>query len=62
MLRRGIARDQAWMGSAELAEQRYRAKYIPGERRYLDEVRPRERAQIVIDNRIPDAPTMIVRI
>lgn len=61
VLRRGIARDQAWMGSGERAEQRYRTKYIPGERRYLDEVRPRARAQIVVDNRIPDAPTMIVR-
>ena len=27
---------------------RYRTKYLPGEQRYLTEVRPRERAQIVI--------------
>ncbi len=61
VMRRGIARDQAWMDSAEQAEHRYRTKYIPGERRYLDEVRPRERAQIVIDNRTPEAPSLIVR-
>jgi uridine kinase len=49
-LRRGVARDQHWMGGAEEAERRYRTKYLPGEQRYLAEVRPRERAQIVIDN------------
>jgi uridine kinase len=62
VLRRGVARDQAWMGSAEAAEYRYRTKYIPGERRYMDEVRPRERAQIVVDNRIPETPTMSVQV
>ncbi|GIF78369.1 hypothetical protein [Asanoa siamensis] len=51
VLRRGIARDQAWMESAAEAERRYRTKYIPGESRYLDEVRPRGRAELVVDNR-----------
>lgn len=60
VLRRGIARDQAWMGSAARAEARYRTKYIPGERRYFDEVRPAERAQIVIDNRDPAAPRLTI--
>lgn len=50
VLRRGVARDQAWMASAAEAEQRYRTRYIPGERRYLADVRPRERAQLVVDN------------
>jgi uridine kinase len=49
-LRRGVARDRHWMGGAEEAERRYRTKYLPGEQRYLAEVRPRERAQIVLDN------------
>ena len=47
----GTARDQAWMDSAEQAADRYRTYYIPGELRYLDEVRPAERADIVVDNR-----------
>jgi uridine kinase len=51
VLRRGTARDQAWMDSAERAAERYRTYYIPGEQRYLDEVRPAERADIVVDNR-----------
>jgi uridine kinase len=50
VLRRGIERDQAWMESAAAAEHRYRTKYIPGEQRYLADVDPAARAQIVVDN------------
>ena len=60
VLRRGVARDQAWMESAAEAERRYRTKYVPGERRYLDEVRPRERAQLVVDNLDFAAPRLSV--
>lgn len=62
VLRRGIARDQAWMESAAEAERRYRTRYIPGERRYLDEVRPRDRAQVVVGNEDPAAPSLVVRV
>jgi len=50
VLRRGIERDQAWMGDATEAERRYRTKYIPGEAQYLADVDPAGRAQIVVDN------------
>lgn len=49
-LRRGVDRDRHWMGGAAEAERRYRTRYLPGEQRYLAEVRPRSRAQIVIDS------------
>lgn len=61
VLRRGVARDQVWMGSAALAEARYRSKYIPGERRYVNEVQPARRAELVVDNREPGAPRLTVR-
>jgi uridine kinase len=61
VLRRGIARDQAWMDSAAAAEHRYRTKYIPGEQRYLNEVRPRERADVVVVNEQPERPILLVR-
>ncbi|BCB90523.1 nucleoside/nucleotide kinase family protein [Phytohabitans suffuscus] len=61
VLRRGVARDQRWAGSAAAAEDRYRTRYIPGERRYLDEVGPRERADVVVDNENPTAPTLRLR-
>ncbi|GAB3845631.1 uridylate kinase [Dactylosporangium cerinum] len=59
VLARGTARDQEWMDSAEAAAERYRSYYIPGEELYLAEVRPAERADIVIDNRNFDAPRVI---
>lgn len=63
VLRRGVARDQQWPGgSAAEAERRYRTKYIPGEQRYLDEVRPADRAQVVVGNEDPAAPTLLVRV
>lgn len=59
VLRRGVERDQAWMTSAAEAERRYRTKYLPGERRYVAEVGPRERVQLVVDNRDFDAPRLV---
>jgi uridine kinase len=59
VLRRGVARDRAWMGDA--VAQRYRTKYVPGERRYRDEVDPAARADAVIDNRDPAAPRLTIR-
>jgi uridine kinase len=43
---RGIERDASWM---ENARERYAQRYFPGETRYLDEVDPASRADIVID-------------
>jgi uridine kinase len=62
VLRRGIARDQEWMGSAAEAAHRYRTKYIPGERRYVDEVRPRDRAQVVVGNEDVTTPSLVLRL
>ncbi|MFB6723884.1 uridine kinase [Kribbella sp. NPDC056345] len=50
VLRRGTARDQAWMDSAAAAEERYRTRYIPGERLYVDQVDPASLADLVVDN------------
>jgi uridine kinase len=61
VLRRGIARDQAWMTSPEAAEHRYRTKYIPGERLYVDQIQPRTRAQLVLNNQDPANPSLTVR-
>jgi uridine kinase len=56
---RGTIRDQAFMGSAEAAAERYRTYYIPGELLYLAEARPAEHADIVIDNRDFNAPRIV---
>ncbi len=61
VLRRGSERDAAFMESLQAAQHRYRTKYVPGERMYVDAVRPRERAQVVVDNEDFDAPTLSER-
>jgi uridine kinase len=61
VLRRGTERDKAFMTSAAAAEQRYLNRYIPGERMYVDQVDPRSRAQLVIDNEDPANPTITHR-
>ena len=43
---RGIARDESWM---ENARERYATRYFPGETQYLEEVRPEELADLVVD-------------
>ncbi|MGY4768304.1 uridine kinase [Kribbella sp. CWNU-51] len=58
VLRRGTERDQQWMTSAAAAEQRYLSKYIPGERLYVDQISPRDRAQVVVGNEDPASPTL----
>ncbi|TDD60088.1 uridine kinase [Kribbella antibiotica] len=50
VLERGTARDQAWMDSAAAAAERYRTRYIPGERLYVDQVDPAALADLVVDN------------
>ncbi len=59
VLRRGTLRDQAWMDSPEAAAARYRTYYLPGEQLYLAEVRPADRADIVVDNRVFEAPRIL---
>jgi uridine kinase len=60
VLRRGVERDKSWMGgSADAARARYLSKYIPGERRYIEDVNPRRNAQVVVDNRDPANPRIV---
>lgn len=47
---RGIDRDSLIFGSREEAQQRYGERYIPGQKLYLDEARPMDKADIVLDN------------
>jgi uridine kinase len=50
VLKRAVERDGGAFGSAEALQARYHQRYIPGQRLYLETARPRERADVVIDN------------
>jgi uridine kinase len=60
-VRRGVLRDQGWMGSEEEARRRYLERYLPGEQVYLTAVRPQQYADAVVDNRDPAHPGLRLR-
>jgi len=53
---RGIARDASWM---ENARERYETRYVPEEKRYLDEVDPASLADVVVDTTDLDRPRLL---
>jgi len=57
-LRRGAKRDAWFLGGEDEARRRYERRYLPGQRLYLEEARPLETAQAVVDNNDPASPTV----
>jgi uridine kinase len=55
-MERGIARDASWM---ENARERYETRYLPEEKRYLDEVDPESLADVVVDTTDPGRPRLV---
>jgi len=55
-MERGIARDGSWM---ESARERYETRYVPEERRYLEEVVPESLADMVVENTDPKRPVLV---
>ncbi len=53
---RASRRDQILFGSAEKAKERYWKRYVPGQRIYLKTCRPKEYADVIIDNNDPIEP------
>ena len=56
---RAEQRDAILFGSVEEARKRYEQRYIPGQEIYYGECRPKERADVVIDNNDPSDPVII---
>jgi uridine kinase len=49
-LQRAILRDRQLFGSPEAVQVRYLQRYFPGQRLYLQKVRPQERAHVIVKN------------
>jgi uridine kinase len=58
-LARAALRDAALFGSVEEVGRRYERRYIPGQKLYFDECRPKERAKVLVDNNDPQNPVML---
>ena len=56
---RAIARDSRRGGDAAVTRGKYVHRYVPGQRLYLSQCRPRERADIVVDNSVFERPQIV---
>lgn len=61
VLRRERERDRHLFGSEAQVIDRYRRRYIPGQRIYLETVRPERLAGVVVDNNDPEKPRFHAR-
>jgi uridine kinase len=60
ILRRARLRDGGLFGTPEQVEARYRARYIPGQKIYLEQCRPQSSADAVVVNNDPLHPELII--
>jgi uridine kinase len=58
---RAVARDSRAGGDAAITRAKYENRYVPGQRLYLAQCRPRDRADIVVDNSVLDRPRIVRR-
>jgi len=57
-LSRALRRDVALFRTSDDVRRRYEERYIPGQKLYLEQCRPKERATVVVDNNDPDNPQL----
>src|SRR5262245_30441869 len=60
-LERAINRDRDLFGSERDVRRRYEQRYIPGQRIYLRQCSPKQKANVVVDNNVPAFPIAIFR-
>ena len=56
--KRGAERNLFWFDSLDETHERYRVRYMPAQRRYIEEFRPHERADFVIENTVLREPQL----
>lgn len=56
---RGLQRDTPRIDSVDAELERYRLRYLPAQRRYIEEQHPRERATFVLQNTSLDEPELV---
>lgn len=56
---RGAERNRVWFDSLDETHERYRVRYVPAQRRYIEEQRPHERATFVFRNTDLTEPELV---
>ena len=57
--RRGAERHRVWFDSLDATHERYRVRYMPAQRRYVEEQRPHDRATFVLRNTDLTEPELV---
>jgi uridine kinase len=57
--RRGAERNRVWFDSLDETHERYRVRYLPAQRLYIEEQRPHERATFVLRNTDLTEPELV---
>ena len=55
---RGAERNLAWVDSLDETHERYRERYLPAQRLYIEEQCPHERADFVVENTVLGEPRL----
>jgi len=58
---RGAERNRVWFDSLDETHERYRIRYMPAQRRYIEEQQPGERATFVVRNTDLTEPELVTR-
>jgi hypothetical protein len=58
-MRRASIRNKDLFGSSEATRERYLERYVPGQEIYLNTVKPKTIADVIIENNIPEKPVLI---
>jgi uridine kinase len=58
---RGAERNRVWFDSLDETHERYRIRYLPAQRRYIEEQRPHERARFVLRNTDLTEPELVTQ-
>jgi uridine kinase len=58
---RGAERNRVWFDSLDATHERFRVRYLPAQRRYIEEQRPHERATFVLCNTYLAEPELVRR-
>ncbi|MDH4033233.1 MAG: uridine kinase, partial [candidate division Zixibacteria bacterium] len=58
-VQRAAQRDQHLFGSADDVRARYFNRYVPGQRLYLQQAQPKSRADVIVNNNIPEDASIV---
>ena len=60
-MKRASIRDKDLFGSSEAARERYLKRYVLGQEIYLNTVKPKTIANVIVKNNNPEEPVLLIK-